>query len=131
MRWEGSTPWPISSRRAPTASLMAWPSSGAPCDALRCWLSASSGWPGPPLADPAQPIAPPWPTLARQWERYGEYLTGLGGREHRDRVFDYVAREDSPRPLLYQLDLLRRYGLEVEVLHVNACFAAFGGVRPA
>ena len=66
-----------------------------------------------------------------QWERYGEYLTGLGGREHRDRVFDYVAREDSPRPLLYQLDLLRRYGLEVEVLHVNACFAAFGGVRPA
>jgi tRNA (cmo5U34)-methyltransferase len=64
-----------------------------------------------------------------QWERYGEYLAGIGGGEYREKVFAYVAREDTPRPLLYQLDLMRRNGLEVEVLHANACFAAFGGVR--
>lgn len=66
---------------------------------------------------------------AVMWERYGEYLTGLGGTDYREHVFDYIAAEDTPRPLLYQLDLLRRAGLEVEVLHVNACFAAFGGVK--
>lgn len=62
-------------------------------------------------------------------ERYGAYLTALKGEAYRDHVFDYIAHEDTPRPLLYQLDLLRRSGLEVEVLHVNACFAAFGGVK--
>ena len=63
------------------------------------------------------------------WERYGAYLTDLKDRSYRDHVFDYIASEDSPRPLLYQLDLLRKNGLEVEVLHVNTCFAAFGGVK--
>lgn len=63
-------------------------------------------------------------------ERYGEYLAGLGGSQYRDHVFEYIAREDTPRPLIYQLDLLRRFGLQVEVLHVNTCFAAFGGVKP-
>lgn len=62
-------------------------------------------------------------------ERYGDYLTALKGESYRDHVFDYIAHEDTPRPLLYQLDLLRLNGLEVEVLHVNACFAAFGGVK--
>ncbi len=66
---------------------------------------------------------------ALMWERYGEYLTGLSGQEYRDHVFDYIASEDTPRPLLYQLDLLRRAGLQVEVLHVNSCFAAFGGAK--
>ena len=66
------------------------------------------------------------------WRRYGEYLSALkgGGREgeaYRDHVFAYVEQEDSPRPLGYQLDLLRRCGFErVEVLHKNGCFAAFG-----
>jgi tRNA (cmo5U34)-methyltransferase len=33
---------------------------------------------------------------------------------------------------MYQLDLLRETGFEtVEVLHVNSCFAAFGGVKAA
>ena len=62
--------------------------------------------------------------------RYGEYLTGLKDEAYRDHVFAYVEREDTPRPLLFQLDLLRQVGFtQVEVLHKNVCFAAFGAVR--
>lgn len=65
------------------------------------------------------------------WRRYGEYLASLGGEAYRDRVFAYIEREDTPRPLVYQLDLLRKAGFgEVEVLHKNSCFAAFGGIKP-
>ena len=61
------------------------------------------------------------------WSRYGEYLEGLGGTEYRQKVFDYIAQEDSPRPVTYQLDLFRRVGFaHVELLHKNSCFAAFG-----
>ena len=64
------------------------------------------------------------------WRRYGEYLTALKGPEYRDHVYAYVAQEDSPRPLLYQLDLLRKVGFaHVEILHKNGCFAAFGGIK--
>jgi len=42
------------------------------------------------------------------WERYGEYLFGLGGTEYRDtRFLAYVAKEDTPRSVIFQLDLLR------------------------
>jgi tRNA (cmo5U34)-methyltransferase len=45
-------------------------------------------------------------------------------------VFAYIDQVDSPRPLGYQLDLLRRVGFQsVEVLHKNSCFAAFGAVK--
>jgi tRNA (cmo5U34)-methyltransferase len=61
------------------------------------------------------------------WSRYGAYLEGLGGSEYRQKVFEYIDREDSPRPVTYQLDLLRRVGFRhVELLHKNSCFAAFG-----
>jgi len=64
------------------------------------------------------------------WRRYGEYLTGLKGSAYRDQVFAYVEAEDTPRPLVWQLDRLRAAGFRtVEVLHKNACFAAFGGVK--
>jgi tRNA (cmo5U34)-methyltransferase len=64
------------------------------------------------------------------WERYGEYLSSLGGDAYREKVFDYIAKEDSPRPVSYQLELLRRVGFErVEILHKNSCFAAFGAVK--
>ena len=64
------------------------------------------------------------------WRRYGEYLSALKDESYRDHVFAYVEREDTPRPLLFQLDLLRSAGFsQVEVLHKNACFAAFGGVK--
>ena len=64
------------------------------------------------------------------WERYGAYLTELKDSAYRDHVFAYIAQEDSPRPLLFQIDLLREVGFStVELLHKNSCFAAFGGVK--
>jgi tRNA (cmo5U34)-methyltransferase len=61
---------------------------------------------------------------------YGEYLTRLKDEAYRDHVFAYVAKEDTPRPLMYQLDLLREVGFsQVDVLHKNACFAAFGALK--
>jgi tRNA (cmo5U34)-methyltransferase len=70
------------------------------------------------------------PLHALLWRRYGEYLSGLKGDAYRDEVFAYIDREDTPRPLVYQLDLLRRAGFgAVEVLHKRSCFAAFGAVK--
>ncbi len=64
------------------------------------------------------------------WDRYGEYLCSLGGEEFKDRIFAYIDKEDSPRPVTYQLDLLRKVGFDhVELLHKNSCFAAFGAVK--
>lgn len=62
--------------------------------------------------------------------RYGAYLTELKDESYRDQVFDYIEREDSPRPLLYQLELLKKVGFkEVDVLHKNLCFTSFVGFK--
>ena len=62
--------------------------------------------------------------------RYGDYLVSLRDASYRDAVFDYIEKEDTPRPLMYQLDLLRRVGfVDVDVLHKHACGAAFGGAK--
>ena len=64
------------------------------------------------------------------WERYGDYLESLGGKEYRAKVLDYVAKEDSPRSINYQLDLMKTVGFSrVEILHKNMCFGAFGGIK--
>jgi tRNA (cmo5U34)-methyltransferase len=62
--------------------------------------------------------------------RYGEYLTQLKDAAYRDHVLAYVEKEDTPRPLTFQLDLLRAVGFQrTEVLHKNVCFAAFGAAK--
>lgn len=67
---------------------------------------------------------------ALMWRRYGDYLLELGGEAYRDKVFTYIDLEDSPRPVTYQLDLLRQVGFkQVEILHKNSCFAAFGAIK--
>jgi len=64
------------------------------------------------------------------WQRYGEYLAALKGPAYRDHVFGYIEAEDTPRPVFWQLELLARTGFrEVEVLHKNSCFAAFGAIK--
>jgi len=64
------------------------------------------------------------------WQRYGEYLTNLDGPEYRDKVFAYIDKEDSPRPVTWQLELLRQVGFtQVDLLHKNASFAAFGAIK--
>ncbi|MCL2789441.1 MAG: class I SAM-dependent methyltransferase [Desulfobulbus sp.] len=64
------------------------------------------------------------------WHRYGEYLEATGGKDYRERVFRYIDKEDSPRPVTFQLDLMRKVGFcSVDLLHKNSCFAAFGGIK--
>jgi tRNA (cmo5U34)-methyltransferase len=64
------------------------------------------------------------------WRRYGEYLSAFKDEDYRDHVFAYIEKEDTPRPLLFQIDLLRRVGFrDVELLHKNSCFATFGGTK--
>lgn len=64
------------------------------------------------------------------WGKYGDYLEGIGGKEYRQKVFDYIEIEDSPRSLNYQLDLMKRVGFkQTEILHKNMCFAAFCGIK--
>ena len=66
------------------------------------------------------------------WAKYGEYLVSLDGERYRDKVFAYIDKEDSPRPVTYQLELLRSVGFShIELLHKNLCFAAFGAVKSA
>jgi tRNA (cmo5U34)-methyltransferase len=68
-------------------------------------------------------------------EKYGDYLIHLKGggdegRAYRDKVFAYVEQEDTPRSLVFQLELLRQVGFsQVDVLHKSVLFAAFGGVK--
>ena len=62
--------------------------------------------------------------------RYGAYLEEKGGTEYRERVFSYIEREDTPTSLTYQLSLLDQVGFQsTDVLHKNACFAAFGALK--
>jgi len=63
-------------------------------------------------------------------DKYRVYLETLGGQEYAQKVFDYIAYEDTPRSLSYQLSLLNKVGFkDIEVLHKSSCFAAFGGVK--
>lgn len=67
---------------------------------------------------------------AYTWERYGDYLETIDGAGYRKKVLDYVAQEDSPRSVTYQLQLMRETGFRyVEIFHKNMCFAAFGGIK--
>jgi len=80
------------------------------------------------IFDLVESSSSPIETLMR--EHYADYLTQLRDAEYARHVFDYIEREDTPRSLLFQLELLRASGFEmVEVLHKNCCFAAFGGVK--
>ena len=64
------------------------------------------------------------------WRTYGDYLSAFKCEASRDHVYAYVEREDTPKPLLFQCDLLRRVGFrKVEILHKNAVFAAFGAIK--
>lgn len=64
------------------------------------------------------------------WKMYANYLSEHGGEEYQQKVFDYIEKEDSPRSMTFQLDLMKKVGFSsVEILHKNACFGAFGGIK--
>ena len=70
------------------------------------------------------------PVQEMMQDQWGEYLSAFKGDDYRDHVFAYVAHEDTPRPLLFQTDLMRRAGFaHIDVLHMNTLFAAFGGIK--
>ena len=64
------------------------------------------------------------------WHRYGEYLASLKGPEYRDHVFAYIAYEDSPRSVAFQLHHLRAAGFKADLVHKHGCFAAIGAWKP-
>lgn len=64
------------------------------------------------------------------WQRYGQYLTSVKDETYRDAVFAYIEKEDSPRSLTYQIELLKKSGFShTEILHKNSCFATFGAIK--
>lgn len=64
------------------------------------------------------------------WQKYADYLERIGGQEYRQKVLAYVEKEDSPRSITYQLDLLKTVGFKaVEILHKNICSGAFCGIK--
>jgi tRNA (cmo5U34)-methyltransferase len=64
------------------------------------------------------------------WTAYGDYLEDLDGAAYRKRVFNYIEQEDTPRPLLEQIDIFRSAGFDdAEILHKNATFGAFGVLK--
>ncbi|MFT5193080.1 MAG: tRNA (cmo5U34)-methyltransferase [Cellvibrionaceae bacterium] len=64
------------------------------------------------------------------WGKYGDYLTGLKDEAYRDHVFNYVGKEDSPRPMSYQMRLLDKIGFSaVEILHKNTVFGAYVAIK--
>lgn len=64
------------------------------------------------------------------WKRYADYLEGIGGKAYQKNVFAYIDKEDTPRSVMYQLDLMKKIGFStVDVLHKNSCFSVFGGIK--
>src|SRR5215471_8368765 len=65
------------------------------------------------------------------WKCYGDYLAVFKGAQWCDYVFACVEHKDSPRLVLLQCELLRKEGFrEIDSLHKNTCFAAFGASKP-
>ncbi|MGS2761296.1 class I SAM-dependent methyltransferase [Sinomicrobium sp. M5D2P9] len=61
---------------------------------------------------------------------YGKYLENAGGKDYREKVFAYIEKEDTPRSVTYQTELMKKAGFKtVEILHKNSCFAAFGAIK--
>ena len=64
------------------------------------------------------------------WKRYGLYLEGLKGPGYRETVFAYIDKEDTPRSLPFQLELVRKVGFSAyDVLHRNSVFGCYVAIR--
>ncbi|MDR0800626.1 MAG: hypothetical protein LBN01_03750 [Endomicrobium sp.] len=64
--------------------------------------------------------------------RYVNYLERIRGRgrEYIRKVLDYIERENTPRSINYQLDLMKKVGFRsVEILHKNMCFGTFCTIK--
>ncbi|MFG0248308.1 MAG: class I SAM-dependent methyltransferase [Phycisphaeraceae bacterium JB051] len=60
------------------------------------------------------------------WQRYGQYLMIHNDQAFRDKVYDYVQKEDTPFSVPFVSGVMRDVGFEsVEILHKKWFFAAF------
>ena len=63
-------------------------------------------------------------------DRYGNYLTSEGGKSYKDHVFDYIEKEDTPRSITFQLELMKDTGFrKIDILHKNSVFGSFGAIK--
>jgi tRNA (cmo5U34)-methyltransferase len=63
-------------------------------------------------------------------DKYTEYLSGVGGMGYAEKVLASIEKEDTPRSLNYQFQLMKQVGFtQTEILHKNICFAAFCGIK--
>ena len=54
----------------------------------------------------------------------------LGGEDFKDHVLAYIDKEDTPRSVTFQLEMLKKVGFRLtEILHKKSCFAAFGAIK--
>ena len=64
------------------------------------------------------------------WNRYDEFLIKTGGENLRNWVMEQMEKEDTPRSLNFQIEVLKKVGFRfTEILHKNVNFAAFGGIK--
>ncbi|MCD8282534.1 MAG: class I SAM-dependent methyltransferase [Prevotella sp.] len=63
-------------------------------------------------------------------ERFCEHLERIGGREYSINHLRAVDREDTPRSISYQIELMRKTGFrQTDILHKNVCFCSFCGIK--
>lgn len=51
------------------------------------------------------------PVFEMMWNKYGQYLTELGGQQYQKKVFDYIDFEDSPRPSYLSVGTTKKSGI--------------------
>jgi tRNA (cmo5U34)-methyltransferase len=65
-----------------------------------------------------------------QKERYGEYLTSTNDEVYKQRIFDNIARNDTPETLQFIQKTLGETGFnQIDILHKNTVFAALVAVK--
>jgi tRNA (cmo5U34)-methyltransferase len=63
-------------------------------------------------------------------EMYLGYLEKIRGKEYSKKILEYIVKEDTPRSINYQLNLMKKVGFKsVEILHKNMCFGSFGAIK--
>lgn len=92
---------------------------------LHHWLRPGGGLFVYDLVSFADPV-----TQSVMDRRYAEYLESINGPDFRDHVLAYIAKEDTPRPVTWQLERLRAAGFtQTDLIHANGPFAVYSARR--
>lgn len=60
------------------------------------------------------------------WKRYGAYLDSVAGTDYRKKTFAHIEKEDTPRSIPFQFEMLRRAGFSNwDVLHRNSITSCY------